>query len=193
MNNVTEKAFSLAKVKKLKGGGLDVHYEVAENNGSETYNNKYHVENVREVHPDMTKLFDDLKPIVAQVFGMLDFKSTANELTIKGRAEQSGTRSSMIKEHFDALEAEILSRIDVTGIVLSGADNNVGAIIKATYKTPNNMVAALNTPRLKFDMTYFGFEGDLEKTAHLIEVEVFEYLFKGKQAQLELFGESGND
>lgn len=40
----SEKSFSLTKVKLLKEGGLDVHYEVVEVVGMSSYNNKYHVE-----------------------------------------------------------------------------------------------------------------------------------------------------
>ena len=39
----TKEKFSLSKVKLLKDGGLDVHYEVTEVVGNESYTNKYHV------------------------------------------------------------------------------------------------------------------------------------------------------
>ena len=35
----SEKAFALSKVKTLKDGGLDVHYEVTETIGNESYTN----------------------------------------------------------------------------------------------------------------------------------------------------------
>ncbi len=46
----SEKAFALSKVKTLKDGGLDVHYEVTETIGNESYTNKYHVESAKDIH-----------------------------------------------------------------------------------------------------------------------------------------------
>ena len=45
----SEKAFALSKVKTLKDGGLDVHYEVTETIGNESYTNKYHVESAKDM------------------------------------------------------------------------------------------------------------------------------------------------
>ena len=42
--------------------------------------------------------------------------------------------------------------------------------------------------RLKFNTETFGFEEELEEIAADIETEVYAFLFKGKKAQLELFG-----
>lgn len=42
-----EKSFVLSKVKLVKDGGLDVHYEVTEVSGNESYTNKYHVESAK--------------------------------------------------------------------------------------------------------------------------------------------------
>lgn len=49
----SENNFALSKVKILKNGGLDVHYEVTEVKGSEAYTTKYHVECTRDIHPDL--------------------------------------------------------------------------------------------------------------------------------------------
>lgn len=58
----SEKAFALSKVKTLKDGGLDVHYEVTETIGNESYTNKYHVESAKDIHPDLRDCFDRLAP-----------------------------------------------------------------------------------------------------------------------------------
>ena len=60
----SEKAFTLSKVKTLKDGGLDVHYEVTETIGNESYTNKYHVESAKDIHPDLRDCFDRLRPIM---------------------------------------------------------------------------------------------------------------------------------
>ncbi len=63
----TEKAFALSKVKTLKDGGLDVHYEVTETMGNESYTNKYHVESAKDIHPDLRNCFDRLCPIMGRI------------------------------------------------------------------------------------------------------------------------------
>lgn len=58
----SEKAFALSKVKTLKDGGLDVHYEVTETIGNESYTNKYHVESAKDIHPDLRDCFRPFAP-----------------------------------------------------------------------------------------------------------------------------------
>ena len=52
----------------------------------------------------------------------------------------------------------------------------------------NDQKTAINSPRLVFNTKTFGFEEELEEIAADIETEVYAFLFKGKKAQLELFG-----
>ena len=52
-----EQNFALNKVKMIKDGGLDVHYEVTEAIDGASYTNKFHVESAKDVHPDLINLF----------------------------------------------------------------------------------------------------------------------------------------
>ena len=127
----SEKAFALSKVKTLKDGGLDVHYEVTETIGNESYTNKYHVESAKDIHPDLRDCFDRLRPIMGRIFNI------------------------------------------------------------RLFTVSNNQKTAINSPRLKFNTETFGFEEELEAIVADIENEVYAFLFKGKKAQLELFGADG--
>ena len=71
----SEKSFALSKVKTLKDGGLDVHYEVTETIGNESYTNKYHVESAKDIHPDLRECFDRLRPIMGRIFNITSFLS----------------------------------------------------------------------------------------------------------------------
>ena len=71
----TKEKFSLSKVKLLKDGGLDVHYEVTEVGGNESYTNKYHVLSAKDIHPDLRHLFNNLRPIMGRVFNITSFKT----------------------------------------------------------------------------------------------------------------------
>ena len=74
---------------------------------------------------------------------------------------------------------------------MSGQDDNVGVVLTGLFTVSNNQKTAINSPRLKYNTETFGFEEELENIVCNIEEEVYSFLFKGKKAQLELFGADG--
>lgn len=176
----TEKSFALSKVKTLKDGGVDVHYEVMETIGSESYTNKYHVESAKDIHPDLRKCFDRLRPIMGRIFNITSFLSLMETTDMKANQRQKDTARDFAEE--------MLKNIEVRGVCLSGKDDNVGCILTGLFTVSNNQKTAINSPRLKLDAESFGFEEELEDIISDIEREVYAFLFKGKKAQLELFG-----
>ena len=179
----TEKAFALSKVKTLKDGGLDVHYEVTETVGNESYTNKYHVESAKDIHPDLRNCFDRLRPIMGRIFNITSFLSMVETSDFKATKKQS----ELSRDFAD----EMLKNIEVRGVSFSGQDDNVGVVLTGLFTVLNNQKTAINSPRLKFNTETFGFEEELEEIAADIENEVYAFLFKGKKAQLELFGADG--
>lgn len=186
-NNVmlipSEKAFTLSKVKTLKDGGLDVHYEVTETIGNESYTNKYHVESAKDIHPDLRDCFDRLRPIMGRIFNITSFLSMVETSDFKATKKQS----ELSRDFAD----EMLKNIEVRGVSFSGQDDNVGVVLTGLFTVSNNQKMAINSPRLKFNTETFGFEEELEAIVADIENEVYAFLFKGKKAQLELFGADG--
>lgn len=181
MNIPSEKNFSLEKVKLAKDGGLEAQYEVVESKGGESYVNNYHVTNAMEIHPDLKQLFKDLRPIVARTLGMTSFLSMLESPDMK-------LNDAKLRQAREFAE-EILSNIDVRGVSYSGEDDNVGVVITSVFTTMNGLKTCINTPRIKLATVSFGFEEELEKIVGDIEREVYEFLFRGKQAQLSLFGQ----
>lgn len=179
----TKEKFSLSKVKLLKDGGLDVHYEVTEVVGNENYTNKYHVESAKDIHPDLRDCFDRLRPIMGRIFNITSFLSMVETPDFKATKKQS----ELSRDFAD----EMLKNIEVRGVSLSGQDDNVGVVLTGLLIVSNNQKTAINSPRLKFNTETFGFEEELEEIAADIENEVYAFLFKGKKAQLELFGADG--
>lgn len=179
----TEKAFALSKVKTLKDGGLDVHYEVTETVGNESYTNKYHVESAKDIHPDLRNCFDRLRPIMGRIFNITSFLSLMDTPDMKANQKQKDTARNFADE--------MLKNIEVRGVSLSGQDDNVGCVLTGLFTVSNNQKTAINSPRLKFNTETFGFEEVLEEIIGDIENEVYAFLFKGKKAQLELFGADG--
>ena len=175
-----ESAFALSKVKALKDGGLDVQYEVTEIVGNESYTNKYHVESAKDFHADLRELFDRLRPIMARIFNITSFLSMIEA----GEYKASAIQVDKARNFAD----ELLKNIEIRGISLSGKGDNSGVVVTALYEVSNGMKVAINSPRIRFKTISFGFEEELEKIVSGIESEVYAFLFKGKKAQLELFG-----
>lgn len=179
----SEKAFALSKVKTLKNGGLDVHYEVTETIGNESYTNKYHVKSAKDIHPDLRGCFKRLRPIMGRIFNITSFLSLVETSDFKATKKQN----ELSRDFTD----ELLKNIEVRGVSFSGQDYNVGVVLTGLFAVSNDQKTAINSPRLVFNTKTFGFEKELEEIAADIETEVYAFLFKGKKAQLELFGADG--
>lgn len=183
MSIPSEKAFALSKVKTLKNGGLDVHYEVTETIGNESYTNKYHVESAKDIHPDLRDCFNRLRPIMGRIFNITSFLSMVGTSDFKATERQN----ELSRDFAD----EMLKNIKVRGLSFSGQDDNVGVVLTGLFAVLDDQKTAINSPRIKFNTKIFGFEKELEEIAADIETEVYAFLFKGKKAQLELFGADG--
>lgn len=175
--------FSLSKVKTLKDGGLDVHYEVTEVVGNESYTNKYYVESSKDIHPDLRKLFERLCPIMGRIFNITSFQSMISTPDFKATKKQNDIAKIFAEE--------CLKNIEVRGVSLSGQDDNIGVVLTGLFTVSNNQKTAINSPRLKYNTETFGFEEELEDIVCSIEEEVYKFLFEGKKAQMELFGADG--
>ena len=177
----TEKDFNLSKVKLLPKGGIQAEYQVTQVVGGEPSVLDRNETCSRDVHPDMTKMFQDLRMIVARVFNITSF------LTLMESDEMKLPESKKMMAR--NLADELVSKIEVRGVSWSGQDDNIGVVITAVFETPNGLKTCINTPRIKMAQISFGFEEELETIVDAIKKEVYAYLFKGKQAQLSLFGE----
>ena len=185
MENATipvEKNFNLSKV-KLTNGGLQADYQISEVIGGEPSVTDYSASVSREIHPDLRGLFEDLRQIVARVFNITSF------LTLLESDEMKLPESKRLFARQYA--QELVDKIDVRGVSWSGNDDNVGVVITAVFETPNGLKTCINTPRIKLAQISFGFEEELETIVDAIKGEVYQFLFKGKQAQLSLFGDNG--
>ena len=179
----TEKNFNLSKVKLNPNGGLQADYQGSETVGGEPSVTDYHANVSRDIHPDLLGLFEDLRPIVARVFNITSF------LTFLESDEMKMPESKRLLAR--SFADELIAKIDVRGVSWSGTDDNVGVVITAVFETPNGLKTCINTPRIKTANISFGFEEELEKIVDAIKTEVYQFLFNGKQAQLSLFGDSG--
>ena len=179
----TEKNFNLSKVKLDPKGGLQANYQITATVDGEPSVIDRTESCTRDVHPDLLGLFTDLRNIVGRVFNITSF------LTMLESDEMKLPESK--KTIARAFADELLAKIDVRGVSWSGTDDNVGVVITAVFETPNGLKTCINTPRIKLAQISFGFEEQLEAIVEQIKKEVYAYLFNGKQAQLQLFGQNG--
>lgn len=178
----TEKDFNLSKVKLLPKGGLQAEYQVTQVVNGEPSVLDRNETCTRDVHPDLTGLFEDLRNIVGRTFGLTSFLSLLESSEMKlSEAKLQAARN---------FADELLQKIDVRGVAWSGTGDNTGVVITSVFETTNGLKTCINTPRLKMATISFGFEEELETIVEAIKKEVYAYLFKGKQAQLSLFGET---
>lgn len=170
--------FTLEKIKLTKNGSVAIQYELIERSGDEVYTNHYKVDLMREIHPSFRVLFMAMKPMFGNAFEyttiLSEIPSCENEAALRAK---------------DVIE-DILDNIEIKGISLSGQDDNRGVIISSSFRCKNGLTTNLNTPRIKLSVMSFGFEDDLEELISYIEEEAYQYLFKGKTAPAELFGEN---
>jgi len=181
----TEKDFNLSKVKLLPKGGIQVNYQISQVVDGDSSVIDRNETCTRDVHPDLLGLFEDLRNIVGRVFNITSF------LTLLESDEMKLPESKRILARNFA--DELLQKIDVRGISWSGTEDNIGVVITSVFETPNGLKTCINTPRIKIAQISFGFEEQLETIVDAVKAEVYAYLFKGKQAQLSLFGQPGDD
>lgn len=147
----------------LGAGEIDCKYRTTETDNEVTTEQEYHVKVTRPAHADLENLFKkDLAAVVAHIFDNT--------------------------EDIAALELLDNLRVEPNGISFAGKDENLGIIIKGVRHTKFGDVK-FTTPRIKF------LAGDNEVCARLtvfaqkaIE-EIKAYLFEGKQAEMQIFGE----
>lgn len=178
----TEKDFNLSKVKLLPKGGIQAEYQVTVNVDGENSLIDRNETCTRDVHPDLLGLFEDLRNIVGRVFNITSFLSLleSDEFTL------SDAQKALARSFAD----QIVEKIEVRGVAWSGTGDNTGVVITSVFETTNGLKTCINTPRIKMATISFGFEEELEQIVERIKTEVYAYLFKGKQAQLSLFGEN---
>lgn len=179
----TEKDFNLSKVKLLPKGGIQANYQVTQIVEGENSVVDRDETCTRDVHPDLLGLFADLRNIVGRVFNITSFLTFLDAEVVNHN----------IQDRARAFADELLQKIEVRGVAWSGNGDNTGVVITSVFETPNGLKTCINTPRIKMATISFGFEEELETIVESIKKEVYAYLFKGKQAQMSLFGESAEN
>ncbi len=185
MNGCKKEQFELQKVKLLKAGtGVEIDFNVRRNeDGMETVD-RYTKETTTFPHPDLTAAIGGLRQFLALAIGKETIVTDGVIESYESSFKKDGYES-LLKDVKERYNSE-LAKIAVTGLCISGIDNNKGVIITGTYQCKNGVKIAVNSPRIRLVSEIMGFEADLNDLCLKIESEAYLYTFENKQAQAEI-------
>lgn len=167
----TRENFELLEMKSKDRASIEFRAKASFSDGEATFSLSLNDAYPIIPSPDLFTPLDKLKIRLAEFYGYTTFQKVVNT------KDFSATKAQ--KEYAERFQEEQLSNIKVTGISFSGKDRN-GLIVKGTYNG-----SSINTKTLYFSNTEYGEE--LLEIADTICDEMYEYIFKGKKAQLEAF------
>lgn len=173
--------FNLTKVKLIKDGGLDVHWEQTVKNGAITDTEKEHKESTREPHPDLVTKINFLKPLLAKMWGFDAVKLMSENEKFKGTADQIDKAKRAY--------TDLLKDLEVSGIMIRGAGEKMVVNITGKRRMYKKIFQPCGSGRIQLNQKLYGFENDIEDLVPEIKQEVYDYLFKGKCANPTLFGD----
>jgi hypothetical protein len=175
--------FKLEKFKLVSGGGAEVHWEEEYVDGVETFNDKDTKKSGMIPVKELTDILLEMKAMFARAY---DY-SFIREVISNPDFEASKTQAGMAEKYYQ----EILKKITITGVTISGVGEKRGCIITATFTAPNNSKRGLATEMIKFNFQKYSFEEELERLCNELEGQAYEYVFNKKRAkvtQTSLFG-----
>lgn len=179
MKNPSKDSFKLQKIKLGTSGGLTVDFEVTEVIGAESYKSSQTQKSSKEPHPDLGEKLHAMGAMVAQVFGFMGVRTIADTKEFKADVLQK----ELVAKWID----EIIGKIRVTGISISGEDKTFGVVITASYAVDNGQRVAMNTPRILISGESRGFEEKLGQLVEEIQDEAYQFVYNRKVANPEMF------
>lgn len=181
MNKVSVQNFRLGKAKvsleqiyceyteKVTNGGIDTVLE-------------HTIKAKQQPHPDMLEEFAKLKDCILDVYH-LDAGYNLGLKYLKKGDQKLKAETGL---------AELKEKLTITGISLSGSDDDASVIITAKMESKTGKVIALNSPLINLSNDQLGYELALEEIIDDIKREIHAYLFGNKRAQLNMF-QDGDD
>lgn len=154
--------FKLTKVKiDNSTGTVHAEYSLQLPEGQEVLNIDSKSDYSYLPHKDLTDVLEKYKPMLATNFYY--------DLTRKGEVDN------------------IMSKIEVRGITLTGKEKTKGVKIFGVIKSENNIPLVLNSENLRYNSTKYGFEDSFQELEDALITEVYAFIFEDKKGQLKLF------
>lgn len=171
--------FELKRVKFIPNG-LEVDYNYCMNVDGETVKAFHKVKNPEYPHPDLQNEAGKLRGYIVRLMGLMNF---ANITYLSDLSKQDKELDKQFKDFFEIQATRILIR----EIVRDEEKNTV--IIKYEFTGTDLSLFKMQTPKINLEGEMLQFEIDMDTDLEGMKHEIFDYLFKGKRAQLSMFGE----
>jgi hypothetical protein len=168
--------FKLLKFKLIQGGGAEIHYDMEEVDGYETFYDKVTYQTGKVIHPDLMNVLNQMKPMFAKAY---DY-SFIRDIILKAEFGATQDQAVIAENTYQ----EILKKINMTGAAMSGSKDKKGCIITATYISPTGKKRGVVTERIGFNLQKYGFEEELERLFDDLEEEAFSFIFENKRAKI---------
>lgn len=171
--------FELKRVKFIPNG-LEVDYNDCMNLDGETVKTFHKVKNPEYPHPDLQNEAGKLRGYIVRLMGLMNF------VNITYLSDLSKIDKELGKKFKDFFEIQA-TRILIREIVRDEEKNTV--IIKYEFTGTDLSLFKMQTPKINLEGEMLQFEIDMDTDLEGMKHEIFDYLFKGKRAQLSMFGE----
>lgn len=180
--------WALTKAKLIPNGGIQVYFTGIKKDKTITHTEEWEHTNTANPHDDLTDKFEQLKPFIAECFGMDKIVVLSNS---KGIGADSEDAFNKVKPLINDTYQQVIDKIDVFQIKITGSidddKDNRSVVISSKMEMENGSKCALNSPAIKLNLLKFGFEEDLQEIINGISEEVQRYLYDGKRAEPSLF------
>lgn len=171
--------FELKRVKFIPNG-LEVDYNDCMNVDGETVKTFHKVKRPEYPHPDLQKEAGKLRGYIVRLMGLMNF---ANITYLSDLSKQDKELNKLFQDFFE-IQA---TRVSIREIVRDEGNNTV--IIKYEFAGTDLSLFKMQTPKINLEGEILKFEIDMDSDLESMKHEIFDYLFKGKRAQLSMFGE----
>ena len=173
--------FKLTKV-KVNGGVVEVNFTQRISNGVLEQFVETTERRLVAPHPDMINSLQMLNTFVARATHLdaLDIQ--------RGFAENQGKatkETKLIIEQMTQRQSEILDSIDVRSVSIKGEGDKTAIVISSVLSC-KGQCTALNTPRIVLGRNVYGCEVAISESIDELSSEVYQYLYAGKQAQMQM-------
>lgn len=171
--------FELKRVKFITNG-LEVDYNDRMNVDGVIVKTFHKVKTPEYPHPDLQNEAGKLRGYIVRLMGLMNF---ANITYLSDLSKQDKELDKQFQDFFE-IQA---TRIIIREIVRDEEKNTV--IIKYEFTGTNLSLFKMQTPKINLEGEILKFEIDMNTDLEGMKHEIFDYLFKGKRAQLSMFGE----
>nr|DAH58029.1 MAG TPA: hypothetical protein [Caudoviricetes sp.] len=171
--------FELKRVKFIPNG-LEVDYNDCMNVDGETVKTFHKVKTPEYPHPDLPNEAGKLRGYIVRLMGLMNF---ANITYLSDLSKQDKELNKQFQDFFE-IQA---TRVSIREIVRDEEKNTV--IIKYEFTGTDLSLFKMQTPKINLEGEILKFEIDMDTDLEGMKHEIFDYLFKGKRAQLSMFGE----